>query len=103
VSQQVGQANVNGTKLKALAIPLPPSAVQNAICDAAESGLAVIEQARQGLAAARQRAEKLRRAILQRAFSGDLVRQDPSDESARTLLGRIRAERDGGADAAAAA
>jgi type I restriction enzyme S subunit len=31
--------------------------------------------------------------ILERAFSGELVPQDPSDEPAETLLTRIREER----------
>ncbi|MGH8937923.1 MAG: restriction endonuclease subunit S, partial [Actinomycetes bacterium] len=31
VSQQVGQANVNGTKLRACTIPLPPSNEQHRI------------------------------------------------------------------------
>jgi type I restriction enzyme S subunit len=33
------------------------------------------------------------RAVLERAFRGELVPQDPSDEPAETLLARIRAER----------
>jgi hypothetical protein len=35
----------------------------------------------------------LRRAILHKAFSGQLVPQDPNDEPASVLLERIRAER----------
>ena len=38
--------------------------------------------------------EVLRRAILARAFSGQLVPQDPNDESASVLLDRIKAERE---------
>jgi type I restriction enzyme S subunit len=37
--------------------------------------------------------EALERAILTRAFRGELVPQDPADEPAAVLLDRIRAER----------
>ena len=40
------------------------------------------------------RADALRQSILQRAFSGQLIPQDPADEPASALLARIRAERD---------
>jgi restriction endonuclease S subunit len=44
VSQQVGQANVNGTKLQALAIPLPPFAEQTRIVAEVERRLSVVEE-----------------------------------------------------------
>jgi type I restriction enzyme S subunit len=40
-----------------------------------------------------ERSAQLRRAILDRAFRGTLVPQDPSDEPASVLLERIRTER----------
>lgn len=47
------------------------------------------------VAADLKRAERPRQAILRRAFAGNLVPQDPSDEPAGVLLERIRAERAG--------
>ncbi len=41
-----------------------------------------------------KRAERLRQAILERAFSGRLVAQEAGDEPARVLLARIRAGRE---------
>jgi type I restriction enzyme S subunit len=38
-------------------------------------------------------AAALRQSILKKAFSGQLVPQDPGDEPAAALLARIRAER----------
>ena len=41
------------------------------------------------------RADALRQSILKKAFSGELVSQDPDDEPAQALLARIRASRGG--------
>jgi type I restriction enzyme, S subunit len=73
VSQQVGQANVNGTKLQALAIPLPPLAEQTRIVAEVERRLSVIDELEAVTAANIQRATRLRQSILQRAFTGELV------------------------------
>ena len=43
---------------------------------------------------------QLRQAILKRAFSGELVNQDPADEPASALLERIVAQRSDAAPAA---
>ena len=41
-----------------------------------------------------QKAEALRQSILKKAFAGELVPQDPTDEPAAALLARIRVERE---------
>ena len=94
-SQQVGQANVNGTKLAAMPIPLPPLAEQRRIVAEVERRLSVAQQAEAAVEASLARAERLRQSILKQAFSGRLVPQDPGDEPASALLERIRAEREG--------
>jgi len=72
VSQQVGQANVNGTKLQALTTPLPPIAEQERIVAEVERRLSVVEELEAVLSVNLQRATRLRQAILQKAFSGNL-------------------------------
>ncbi len=73
VSQQVGQANVNGTKLQALLIPLPPAKEQKVIVEEIESRLSVAEEIEEVIDINLKRAERLRQAILKKAFSGMLL------------------------------
>lgn len=91
VSQQVGQANVNGSKLKAFAIPLPPLAEQHRIVAEVDRLLSTADETEQTLRAQLARAARLRQAVLKHAFEGKLVPQDPNDEPATALLARLRA------------
>lgn len=93
VNQQVGQANVNGSKLKALSIPVPPVAKQKAIMAEVDSRLSQADATSREIDRSVMYADRLRQSILRRAFSGQLVPQDPNDEPASVLLDRIRAER----------
>lgn len=76
VSQQVGQANVNGTKLRQLTVPVPPREQQDVICRLAEAQLRLADELRDVIAGTRPRAEQLQRAALEAAISGRLTRQD---------------------------
>lgn len=91
-SQQVGQANINGSKLAAMPLPLPPVDEQHRILSEFQRQVSLVESATAVVDRALIRAGHLRRAILARAFSGQLVPQDPSDEPAAELLARLRAE-----------
>lgn len=93
VSQQAGQANVNGTKLKLLAVPMPPEKEQEILVEEIERHLSVADEVEKTITAELKRAEQLRQSILKKAFSGKLVPQDPNDEPASVLLERIRAEK----------
>jgi type I restriction enzyme S subunit len=73
VSQQVGQANVNGTKLQALLLPLPSHAEQQKIIEEVESCISVAEEIEAAIETNLKRAERLRQSILKKAFSGRLV------------------------------
>lgn len=96
VSQQVGQANVNGSKLGAFAFPLPPLVEQDDIVRQLDVSLTVAQHTVGIVEANVRRADRLRQSILKAAFEGRLVAQDPSDEPAAVLLERIRADRNAG-------
>lgn len=93
VSQQVGQANVNGTKLRGLGVPLMPLDEQVIAWHRIQSAFVDIDRMVTEAAASRRLLDRLDQAILAKAFRGELVPQDPSDEPASVLLDRIRAER----------
>lgn len=92
-TQQVGQANVNGTKLAAAPIPLPSAEEQDRILKESARLFSQIDALDRALERIAARGIHLRASILARAFSGKLVGHDPADEPARVLLERIAAER----------
>jgi type I restriction enzyme S subunit len=88
------QKNINLDVLSDIAVPLLPLAEQHRIVAEVERRLSVVDELEKTFAANLKRAERLRQAILARAFAGQLVPQDPADEPASVLLERIRAERE---------
>jgi type I restriction enzyme, S subunit len=86
--------NISQQKVKELRLRVPPPDEQPRIVAAIEQQLSLIESLRAAVDSVQKRRAALRRAILGRAFRGDLVPQDPHDESASLLLARIRTERD---------
>src|SRR5215211_3880166 len=87
------RAGFNTNLLSKLLVPLPPLAEQHRIVAEVERRLSVVEEMEKTIDANLKRAERLRQAILARAFAGKLVPQDPADEPASVLLERIRTER----------
>ncbi len=90
-----GQFNLTLEICRDLPLPLPPLVEQEQIVSEVERRLSVMTHLEEQVGAGLKRAERLRQSILQQAFSGKLVPQDPSDEPASALLQRIRAARAG--------
>ena len=88
-----GQYNLNLQALRTLPVPFPPLDEQRRIVAEVERRLSILDATKAAIDRALERSKALRRAILERAFTGRLVPQDPSDEPASVLLERIRAER----------
>jgi type I restriction enzyme S subunit len=92
-ASSAGQYNLTHGILKSLRLRVPSLDVQQAVIAEIERQLSVIDSLANALSAAKKRSAALRRAILERAFRGELVPHDPSDEPAGALLERIQAER----------
>jgi hypothetical protein len=72
----------------------PALAEQEAIVEAVEDQLSIIDHLEADLDTKMKSVMNLRQAILRHAFTGKLVLQDPDDQSASELLKRIMAERE---------
>lgn len=101
--QSVNLASINLTVLRSFPVPLFAVAEQDAIVEAVEDQLSVIDHLERDLDARLQSAQALRQSILRHAFTGQLVPQDPNDEPASELLKRIATEREERAQLAAVA
>jgi len=88
-----GHQRISMSDLRPLVFALPSPDEQQAIVEAVEDQLSVIDHLEAELNAKLQSAQSLRQAILRHAFSGKLVPQDPNDEPASKLLKRIASER----------
>ena len=88
-----GQTNLTLEVCRDLPVALPPVTEQHEIAQAIDSIFAGLLDQDAAIAAALRQSAAQRKNILQAAFSGQLVPQDPNDEPASVLLARIRAER----------
>ena len=95
----VNQSNINGEKLINYPLPICSIEEQHQIVLAIESRLSVCDKLEETISHSLKQAEALRQSILQQAFAGKLVPQDPQDEPAAALLARIRSDREATAPA----
>ena len=73
VSQNVGQANVNGTKLKSMDVPLVPLTQQTQIVEEIEKRFSEADNLEKAIDDSLVKSETLRQSILKQAFEGKLV------------------------------
>lgn len=85
--------HLTGAGLAGVPVPLCSLPEQQEIVRLLDEQFTAIEQNEREIDAALKRSEALRQSILKKAFSGQLVPQDPTDEPASELLKRIQAER----------
>lgn len=88
-----GVNNINSEEISDLQIPVPTLAEQERIVAEIESRFKRADALETAVDRALNDAEKLKQAVLKKAFSGELVPQNPDDEPASVLLDRIRAAR----------
>lgn len=85
--------HLTGAGLSKVHLPICSAVEQREIVSIIESKLSEIDALNHELEMQLTKAETLRQSILKKAFSGQLVPQDPKDESASELLARIQAEK----------
>lgn len=90
----VNQSNINGQKLQEYPFPYCSLSEQKEVVRLLDEKLSLIDRALIDIDSELSKADALRQSILKKAFSGQLVAQDPRDEPATLLLERIKAERD---------
>lgn len=92
VKTTAGQTGISGEDIKKMPIPLPPISEQSLAIDGAAASRDEALTQLYAVEFSLMQSLGQRKNILQSAFSGQLVPQDPSDEPASVLLERIRTE-----------
>jgi type I restriction enzyme, S subunit len=88
----VAQPNINAPAIVSLKLPVPNLELQKQIVRLVETAFSWIDRLATEATSARKLIDHLDQAVLAKAFRGELVPQDPNDEPASVLLGRIRSE-----------
>lgn len=88
-----GQSGISGGDIKNTPVPVCSEHEQQSIVQQLETVLSIINENEKAIDRGLLKSEALRQSILKKAFSGQLVAQDPNDEPASVLLERIAAEK----------
>ncbi len=89
----VGNQDLGLTRMVNIVLPLCCIAEQKRIIQIAERVTSELDKIEDDIGRALMEAKAIRQSILKKAFTGQLVPQDPNDEPASALLERIKAER----------
>ncbi|MGS0498888.1 restriction endonuclease subunit S [Pseudoalteromonas mariniglutinosa] len=89
----VSQSNINAKKLQAYEFDLPPMSEQLEIVRRVNELFSRADLFKRQYLDARKAFSRLTQSILAKAFRGELVAQDPTDESASELLENIKKQR----------
>jgi type I restriction enzyme S subunit len=88
--QTTNLASISLNRIKKLPVPIPPRDFdQESMVREVESRAGIVQRGMSGIESALSQAQKLRSELFILAFSGQLVPQDPADESASIMLERI--------------
>lgn len=93
-AKAVAQPNVNTKTIAAIGLPLPPLEEQFRVVAMLDKAFAGVDGTFSHCATSRDELDRVDQSILAKAFRGELVPQDPSDEPASVLLDRIREQRE---------
>jgi type I restriction enzyme S subunit len=93
---QLSMRNISQGSIKEIIIPLPPIEEQKEIVRRVEKMFEKIDMMEQEYQKAAKLCDRLEQATLAKAFRGELVPQDPDDESASVLLEQVKRERSKG-------
>lgn len=85
-----GVNNINSSEIKSLVIPFSTLEEQQQAVQQIENRLSVCDKVKDAILINLHKVETLRQSILKRAFTGALVKQEPSDEDAKSWLTRIK-------------
>ena len=88
------QPNLSGNSVTKYLVPIPPRGEIKVICKLLERSSMIASEIEAQIGSSTTDLTQLDQSILAKAFRGELVPQDPSDEPASELLARIRTARE---------
>ncbi|MBL3527969.1 MAG: restriction endonuclease subunit S [gamma proteobacterium endosymbiont of Lamellibrachia anaximandri] len=91
---QESMRNIGQDRIRSICLPICSEIEIGKIIDLLDEKLSVVDEQIQNIDASLSKSETLRQSILKKAFSGQLVPQDPDDEPATILLERIAKEKE---------